>query len=103
LQRLRTDHLEDLYHRLATTGGRRGDGLAPKTILEVHMIIRAALDLAVQRELIDRNVAASTQLRLPRAGRTTARAWTAPELATFLAAARRHRLYPPCTSPPTPA
>jgi integrase len=94
LRRLRADHLEDLYHQLATTGGRRGDGLAPKTILEVHMIIRAALDLAVQRELIDRNVAASTQLRLPRAGRTTARAWTAPELATFLAAARRHRLYP---------
>jgi len=94
LRRLRADHLEDLYHQLATTGGRRGDGLAPKTILEVHMIIRAALDLAVQRELIDRNVAASTQLRLPGAGRTTARVWTAPELATFLAAARRHRLYP---------
>jgi integrase len=94
LQRLRTDHLEDLYHRLATTGGRRGDGLAPKTILEVHMILRAALDLALQRELIDRNVAASTQLRLPRAGRTTARTWTAPELATFLANARPHRLYP---------
>jgi integrase len=94
LRRLRIDHLEDLYHQLATTGGRRGSGLAPKTILEVHMIIRAALDLAVQRDLVDRNVADSAQLRPPRAGSTTARVWNAPELATFLAAARPHRLYP---------
>ena len=94
LRRLRTDHLEDLCHQLATTGGRRGDRLAPKTVLEVHMIVRAALDLALQRELIERNVAASTQLRLPRAGCTTARTSTAPDLATFLVAARPHRLYP---------
>ncbi|MGH2630031.1 MAG: hypothetical protein ACRDHI_05665 [Actinomycetota bacterium] len=43
LRRLRLDHLEQLYQQLATTGGRRHDGLAPKTIIEVHMIIRAAL------------------------------------------------------------
>jgi hypothetical protein len=49
LRRLRVDHLDDLYRRLGTTGGRHGVGLAPKTVLEVHMIIRAALDLAIQR------------------------------------------------------
>jgi len=38
-----------------------------KTIIEVHMILRAALDLAVQRELLTRNVAASEQLKRPRA------------------------------------
>lgn len=43
LRRLRSDHLDDLYETLATTGGRNNTGLAPKTILEVHMIIRAAL------------------------------------------------------------
>ncbi len=41
LRRLRINHLQDLYQQLATTGGRHGDGLAPKTIVEVHMIIRA--------------------------------------------------------------
>lgn len=34
------------------------------------------------------------QLRLPRAGASTARSWTATELATFLTAARAQRLYP---------
>ena len=94
LRRLRVDHLERLYQQLAATGGRNGDGLAPKTIVEVHMIIRAALNLAVQRELITRNVAASEQLKLPRAGSASARSWTAHELATFLAAAKPQRLYP---------
>lgn len=94
LRRLRIDHLERFYQHLATTGGRHGAGLAPKTVLEVHMIIRAALDLAVQRALLDHNVAHSAQLRLPRAGTSTARSWTAGELATFLAAARAQRLYP---------
>ena len=70
------------------------DGLAPKTILEVHMIVRAALGLAADRQLVVRNVAASAQLKLPRAGGPIARSWTASELATFLATARHHRLYP---------
>lgn len=54
LRRLRSDHLDQLYESLEVAGGRTGNGLAPKTILEVHMIIRAALDLAVQRELAGR-------------------------------------------------
>jgi integrase len=94
LRRLRVDHLENLYQQLAVTGGRHHDGLAPKTILEVHMIIRAALGLATERQLIVRNVATSAQLKLPRAGGPIARAWTASELATFLDNSRHHRLYP---------
>lgn len=58
------------------------------------MIIRAALDLAVQRELIGRNVAASAHLRPTRAGSAVARTWTDTELARFLDTARPHRLYP---------
>ncbi len=49
LRRLRADHLDGLYESLAATGGRDGTGLAPKTTLEVHMIIRATLDEAVHR------------------------------------------------------
>lgn len=94
LRRLRVDHLENLYQQLAVTGGRHHDGLAPKTILEVHMIVRAALGLATERQLVVRNVATSAQLKLPRAGGPIARSWTASELATFLASSCHHRLYP---------
>jgi integrase len=93
LRRLRADHLDDLYERLATTGGRQGHGLAPKTVLEVHMIVRAALDLAVQRRLVDHNIAHCAHGRR-RSGTAPARAWSAGELAAFLSAARSRRLYP---------
>ena len=94
LRRLRPDHLDRFYEMLATTGGQHGTGLAPKTVHEVHMIIRAALDLAVGRRLLDRNVAHAAQARRRRVTRSAARSWTAPELAAFLAAARTQRLYP---------
>ncbi len=49
---------------------------------------------AVQRELLDRNVAHVAHARLARAGGTTARVWSAAELGVFLAAARSQRLFP---------
>ena len=94
LRRLRADHLDDLYERLATTGGRHGDGLAPKTVLEVHMIVRAALDLAVQRRLARPQRRPLRPRAATPAGTAPARAWSADELAAFLAAARSQRLYP---------
>lgn len=94
LRRLRADHLDGLYDQLATTAGRHGTGLAPKTVHEVHMIVRAPLDLAVRRQLLDHNVARATHARRRRPTRACARAWTAQELAQFLAAARTQRLYP---------
>ena len=94
LRRLRTDHLDALYISLATTAGRHGTGLAPKTVLEVHMIIRAALQAAADRRLVNHNVAQAAHARLARARPTAARAWTAAELATFLHHARAQRLYP---------
>ncbi len=94
LRRLRADHLDHLYDTLATTGSRTGTGLAPKTILEVHAVIRAALDHAVTRRLVDHNVAHHTARRRRPPASRVARTWTAEELATFLTAARPQRLYP---------
>ena len=94
LRRLRADHLDDLYERLATTGGRQGTGLAPKTIAEVHMIVRAALDEAVSRELANRNVAHHVRSRRRPPAEAVARSWTARELHQFLTAASSQRLYP---------
>lgn len=94
LRRLRFDHLETFCGELASTGGRHGQGLAPKTVLEVHLIVRAALDLALRRELIGRNVADNSHLRPSRSGKAVARIWTESELARFLDVAESHRLYP---------
>lgn len=57
-------------------------------------VMGAALDLAVQRRLVDHNVAYSAHRRRRRSPTTPARAWSADELATFLSAARGQRLYP---------
>jgi hypothetical protein len=94
LRRLRADHLDGLYDQLTTTGGRNSDGLAPKTVHEVHVIVRSSLDLALRRQLVDTNVAQATNAHHKRPTRKVPRACTADELATFLAAARSHRLYP---------
>jgi hypothetical protein len=51
------------------------------------MIVRAALDLAVQRRLLGHNVAHSAHGRRRRGTSTPARSWSADELATFLSAA----------------
>lgn len=93
LRRLRSDHLDNFYDELAATGGRNGDGIAPKTVHEVHAIIRAALDVAVERKLVDNNPARLTRRRRRPAANVAARVWTADELGRFLAAAREQRLY----------
>ena len=94
LRRLRADHLDGLYDQLATTGGRHGTGLAPQTVHEVHVIVRSSLNLAMRRQLVNANVAQATNARHTRQTRKVPRSWTAEELASFLAAARPHRLHP---------
>ena len=56
IRRLRDKHLEELYDRLAhPIGDTRA--LSPKTVLEIHLIIRAALADALRVECVTRNVA----------------------------------------------
>jgi integrase len=92
---LRTEHLDDLYLTLLERGGKGGRSLAPKTVHEVHLIVRNALDLAVRRRLVEANVALAAHSPRRRFGGTvTARVWSAEELAVLLSHARPHRLYP---------
>lgn len=51
LRSVRTAHLDELYNNLGTRGGRSGAGLAPKTIYEVHMIVKSAFDEATRTGL----------------------------------------------------
>ena len=62
---------------------------------EIHLVIRGALDDAVRRGLLTRNVALIA--RSPRIGaitKTEARSWTAEQLQQFLRAAAGHQLFP---------
>jgi integrase len=94
IRRLRDTHLNELYDRLLRpTDGRRA--LAPKTVLEIHLIIRAALAEALHGELVTRNVALLAHVPRPPSVRTPEpQAWTAEQLQAFLREAAGHRLFP---------
>ncbi len=93
IRRLRPTHLEALYDQmLHPTDGRRP--LAPKTVLEVHLIIRSALNDAATRGLVNRNVALVAHApRLRSIPKIEQQAWTAVQLQAFLRAATGHRLF----------
>jgi len=94
IRRVRPEHLEALYDRmLHPTDGQRP--LAPKTVLEVHLIIRGALNDAVRKGLVSRNVALVADApRLRSIPKVEQKAWTAQQLQAFLRCAAGHRLFP---------
>lgn len=94
LRRLTTTQLHDLYQHLLRAGSAQGGPLAPKTVLNVHQILRTALGHAEREGLVARNVAAL--IPPPCHGRAPEQAcWTAEQLAAFLDATIDHPLGPP--------
>jgi integrase len=94
LRGLRPHHLETLYDRMLHPSDDRRP-LAPKSVYEVHLIIRAALSDAVRRGLVTRNVALVAHApRLRSIPKVEQQAWTAEELQRFLRTAAGHRLFP---------
>ncbi len=94
LRRLRPEHLESLYAELLLNGKLPGVGLDPKSVLEVHIIIRKALADALRRGLVVRNVAADAKAPKRRRPNKVMRSWTAQQLQSFLDEARSDRLFP---------
>ena len=94
IRRLRVAHLEQLYEaKMRPTDGSRA--LAPKSVLEIHLIIRAALNDAVVRGMLSRNVALVAKApKLRSIEQIEPVAWTAQELRSFLQATVGHRLFP---------
>lgn len=73
------------------------DGLAPKSVRHVHTMLRKALQDAVQRGYLIRNVvdlANPPTQRDARSLRARDKAWTTTQLRAFLTAARQDRLWP---------
>ncbi len=94
LRRLTTTHLHDLYRHLLSAGSATGTPLAPKTVLNVHQILRTALSHAEREGLVARNVAAI--IPPPCHGAAPEQScWNAEQLRGFLGAALDHRLGPP--------
>lgn len=94
IRRLRPHHLERLYEeKLHPENGKRP--LAPKTVLEIHLIVRGALNDAVRRGIVTRNVALVAHAPKVRSiPKVEPQAWTAPELGALLREAAGHRLFP---------
>ena len=95
LRHLRPDHLERLYADLLDAGRADGaGGLNNKTVVEIHMVLRRALDDAVRRGWILANPAkvAHAPKRRPLSSNTS-RVWNAQQLGAFLASTRDHRYH----------
>jgi integrase len=93
LQAIRPARLTKLYRELATTGGRGGRGLSPRTVEYVHAILRKAFRDAV---VVDQVLASNPVERAKRprgARREVGEVWTPGQLQIFLQVAEGHRLF----------
>jgi integrase len=93
LQAIRPARLTKLYRDLATTGGRGGAGLSPRTVEYVHAILRKAFRDAV---IVDQVLASNPAERAKRprgARREVGEVWTPRQLRIFLQLASDHRLF----------
>jgi integrase len=96
LHRVTAADLDALYAALLDRGRLDGNGLAPKTVLNIHQILRAALRDAFHRGLVTRNEALLAHPpKLRHRFSNKPNAWTALELAMFLESSRGHRLWTP--------
>ena len=94
LRSIRTQHIDQLYTSLLEHGGRNGDGLAPKTVHEVHVIIRSALSDAVDCGLLRTNAASKARSPRPHARqRPGSSVWNPAQLAEFLETTKHPRLH----------
>jgi integrase len=83
LQRLDALALNQLYAELRRSGARRGRPLGAETTAKVHRLVHRALRDAERWGYVARNAAALATP--PRAGRPARDAWSADDLARFLA------------------
>lgn len=100
LQELTEDDIEDLIAWMLTEGRRRGG--KPGTPLGLRSVrltigrLRAALNLAVRRHMVGRNVAEHTTIsreQKKNAAKPQVRPWTETEVRAFISAISEHRLF----------
>ena len=93
LQDLDASHLDRLYADLLDHGGPDRRALSPKTVRNVHVVIRKALADASRKRLVMRNVAIDADPpKIPGPGEHDMAVWTPEELRAFLHAIADNRL-----------
>jgi integrase len=90
LQSLAPFEVENLYKELLSTGGATGRPLSPKTVRNVHIVLRKALADAERLGLVIRNAAAAAKPPVPSKREHTT--WSGGELARFLRSIEGERL-----------
>jgi integrase len=93
LQALSPARISKLYRDLATSGGRNGAGLSPRTVEYVHAVLRKALrDAVIVDQILPTNPV--ERAKRPRnAASEPWQVWTPGQLRAFLDTARQHRLF----------
>jgi integrase len=97
LQRLTPEDLDSLYSELLANGrqNKGGGPLAPKTVRHVHVTIHAALNDALRKGSVIRNVAdVADPPKLAKGARPKMKVWNAKELRRFFELIEDHPLYP---------
>ena len=90
LQALTPLQIEKFYADLLDHGGRTGEGLAPKTVKNTHVVLRKALADAERLGLVQRNAAAAA--RGPSVTRREMTTWSSDQLKEFTAVAQESRM-----------
>lgn len=94
LKELRTPRVQRLLNKLNETGGEAGDGLAENTVSRVRTLVIQALNVAIEWDLIVKNVALKTKLPESKKPPREKRPLTEEEASKLLKAAVGHRHYP---------
>lgn len=88
---LRPVMIERLYAQLILSGGRGGKPLSPKSVVNVHLCLRKALEDAERLGMVATNPV--RRVRPPRWQSPEMRVWSATQTQAFLGASENHRLH----------
>ncbi|MGA8649166.1 MAG: tyrosine-type recombinase/integrase [Xanthobacteraceae bacterium] len=94
LVKLRPEQISDAYAKALASGRRRGEGgLSPRTVRQMHAILKSALAQAVKWDILVRNPAAA--VRGPKVGRSAMQTYDLEQTAELIKAARGRRVFIP--------
>jgi integrase len=94
LAKLKPEQIAEAYAKALTTGRRNGKGgLSPRTVRQMHAIVKSALAQAVKWEILVRNPAAA--VRGPKVGRTPMQTYDLEQTAELIESVRGRRVFIP--------